>query len=62
MEILIGILKLRFCIHKMNERKNELEMQGLDKILIWEFTELTFPFQFDLAALLQNKRDWISQG
>ena len=31
MEIHIGIWKLRFCIHIMNERKNELEMQGLDK-------------------------------
>lgn len=40
---------------------NELVKQGLDKILIGEFIEPNFPFQFDSTAILQNKRDWIFQ-
>lgn len=47
-------------ILRMNEMNN-LKMQVLDKILIGEFTESTFPFKFDGIVILQNKRDWISQ-
>lgn len=47
-------------ILRMNEMNN-WKMQVLDKILIGEFTESTFPFKFDGIVILQNKRDWISQ-